>query len=235
MEAENARGSEKVSHTSDGSEVHKDRGDSIPGDNVQSRGNFVRRLYDWVLSWADSRYGVLALAILSFAESSFFPIPPDVLLIGLAVGAPKRALRFATVCSLASVVGGVVGYAIGHFVWLQTQAFFFSHVPGFTPAVFGHVQELFETYSFWVIFAAGFTPIPYKVFTISAGVFGIQFPMFVLASFVGRSARFFLVAGLIYFFGPKIRDFIDRYFNYVVILFFILLAGGFALIKMFGH
>ncbi len=199
------------------------------------RPGLVRRLYDWVLSWADSPYGVLALAILAFAESSFFPIPPDVLLIGLAVGAPKRSLRFAAICSAASVLGGMLGYGIGHFVWQQTQHFFFANVPGFTPEVFARVQGLFAEYDFWIVFAAGFTPIPYKVFTISAGVFDISFPMFLLASAVGRSARFFLVAGLIYLFGPSIRRFIDRYFNLLAVAFFVLLVAGFGVIKMCSH
>ncbi len=201
-------------------------------DEATATPNIIRRLYDWVLGWADSRYGVLALAILAFAESSFFPIPPDVLLIGLAVGAPKRSMKFAAVCSAASVVGGVLGYGIGHFVWQQTQHFFFSTVPGFTPEVFARVQGLFSEYDFWIVFAAGFTPIPYKVFTISAGVFDIAFPMFLLASLVGRSARFFLVAGLIFVFGPTIRRFIDRYFNLLAIAFFVLLLAGFGVIKM---
>ena len=199
------------------------------------RPGMMRRLYDWVLSWADSPYGVWALAVLAFAESSFFPIPPDVLLIGLAVGAPRRALRFAAICSAASVLGGILGYGIGHFVWQQTQHFFFANVPGFTPEVFARVQTLFSEYDFWIVFAAGFTPIPYKVFTISAGVFGISFPMFLLASLVGRSARFFLVSGLIYLFGPAIRKFIDRYFNLLAIAFFVLLVAGFGVIKMCSH
>ncbi len=218
-------------------ESNQPEGPPAPISTAENAGprNLVRRMYDWVLSWADSRYGVVALAILAFAESSFFPIPPDVLLIGLAVGAPRRSFRFALVCSAASVAGGVLGYGIGHFVWMQTQDFFFSVVPGFTPAVFERVQTLFSRYDFWIVFAAGFTPIPYKVFTISAGVFSISFPMFMVASLVGRSARFFLVSGLIYLFGPAIRRFIDRYFNLLAVLFFILLAGGFALVKMCSH
>ncbi len=199
---------------------------------------WIKNLYDWVLHWADTRYGVAALVILSFAEASFFPIPPDVLLIALVLGARTRALIFAAYCSIASVLGGATGYLIGQVLWWNTDGkfsriaqFFFDNIPGFTHDVFVSIQTLYDTWNFWVIFTAGFTPIPFKVFTISAGAFDISFVMFMIASIVSRSARFFLVAGLIWKFGDPIRSFIDKYFNLLAILFTIVLIGGFVVIK----
>lgn len=197
-----------------------------------------RRLYDWVLHWADSAYSGWALFLLSFAESSFFPVPPDVLLAPLVLGNRKKWWRLALSCSLASVLGGLLGYAIGYWLWWSNgqdfsalAQFFFQHIPGFTEEKFNLVQEKYEQYSFWVVFAAGFTPIPYKIITITAGAFDINFPMFLIASAVGRSARFFLVASLFGKFGPSIKPFIDKYFNWLCLLFLLLLVGGFVILK----
>ena len=129
------------------------------------------------------------------------------------------------------VLGGMGGYGIGMVLWEGVSGYFYAYVPGFTPQVFHQVQNLFSTYDFWAIFAAGFTPIPYKVFTIGAGVFDINFPVFVLASTVGRSLRFFLVAWLIFRFGPAMRAFIEKYFNLLTIVFVVLLVGGFIVIR----
>ena len=192
---------------------------------------WVRNLYDWVLSWAETPYGPSALFALAMAEASFFPIPPDVLLLPLCVGKRTRALRFAAICTAGSVLGGAIGYAIGWGAWEAVGQFFYHYVPGFTEAKFNYVGGLYETYNFWVVFVAAFTPIPYKVITIAAGVFQIAFPMFMIASLVGRAARFFLVASLLYFFGDPIKGFIDRWFNPLVVAFTVLLIGGFALLK----
>jgi membrane protein YqaA with SNARE-associated domain len=203
--------------------------ESTPAES--KRPGFVRRIYDWTLSLAERKLAGLWLGLISAAEASFFPIPPDVLLIPLCLGSTKKALRFATICSLASVVGGIGGYVIGHYFWEATQGFFFSYVPGFTEAKFDHFKQWFEKYGILVVFAAGFSPIPYKIFTICSGVAGMAFLPFVLASAVSRSARFFLVALLIARFGEPMKDFIDRYFNKLALLFVILLAGGFAAVK----
>ena len=200
--------------------------------------NWLRRLYDWVLGWADSPYGALALFVLAFAESVFFPIPPDVLLIALALGKRSKALWFGIVCSAGSILGGMTGYALGHFAWLTGDDFtalahfFYSVVPGFSETVYYELGERFESWGFVIVFTAGFTPIPYKLFTVSAGAFAINFPLFVLASAVSRTARFLLVSGLIWKFGPPVQRFIDRYFNILAIAFAIALAAGFAILKL---
>jgi membrane protein YqaA with SNARE-associated domain len=172
------------------------------------------------------------------AEASFFPIPPDVLLIPLALGSRLKAYRFALICSLFSILGAVIGYGIGYLAWWKSPGnftafaqLFFDHIPGFTTDGFHRIQALYDKWNFWIIFSAGFTPIPFKLFTITAGAFNIYFPMFVLASIISRSARFFLVASLIYIFGEPIRDFIDRYFNWLAIFFSVLLIGGFVAVK----
>ena len=190
---------------------------------------FLRKIYDWVMRCAPSPYALLMLVLLSFSESSFFPIPPDPLLIAMSLAKPKRSLWYALWCSVSSVLGGVLGYVIGAFLWSVTKDFFFTYVPGFTPEGFATVEQLYLKYSFWCVFAAGFTPIPYKIFTIASGVFGMAFWPFLIASAVSRSARFFLVAGLIRIFGEKIKAFIDKYFNILTIAFLILLIGCFAI------
>jgi membrane protein YqaA with SNARE-associated domain len=189
----------------------------------------VKRLYEWVMHWAETPYGPTALTVMAFCESSFFPLPPDILLIALGVSRPKKALYYALLCSVGSVFGGLLGYYIGY------QLFQHIGMPilEFYGAMeqFHHVQDLYRQYDYWAISIAGFTPIPYKVFTITAGVTEINLAVFVVASAVSRSARFFLVGGLIRIFGPSIRDFIDRYLNVLSIIFVVLLVGGFILIK----
>lgn len=191
----------------------------------------VRRLYDWVLKWADTPYGAPALAVLAFVESSFFPIPPDVLLIALTLGNRSKWVKFALICAVGSVVGGIVGYGIGWGIWQSVEQFFFDYVPGFSLEKFESVQGLYERFNFWIVFVAAFTPIPYKVITITAGVFGINFPMFVIATVVGRSARFFLVGYLLHRFGEPIQTVIDKYFNLLTLVAGALLVGGFMLIE----
>jgi membrane protein YqaA with SNARE-associated domain len=190
-----------------------------------------RRLYDWVLHWADTPHGLTALVLLTAAESSFFPIPPDPLLMALCLGAPKRSLRLAAWTTGASVVGALVGYGIGAFAWGIFRDPFFAYVPGVTPDAFEHVRQLYDQYDFWAIFLAGLTPIPYKVFTLSSGVFSINLGVFLVASVLSRGLRFFLVAGLIYKFGAPVSRFIDRYFNLLTIVFGVLLVGGFMVVK----
>jgi len=190
-----------------------------------------KKLYDWMLHWADTPYGPVALFLLALAESSFFPIPVDPLLIALCLGAIKKSWRFAFYTSIASVLGGMIGYWIGFGIWEGVDSFFFKYVPGFSEGLFNGVMANFNEYGFWYVFAAGFTPIPYKVFTIASGVFKLNFFLFVTASAISRSLRFFFIAALFRKFGPEIKSFIDKYFNLLAILFFILLLGGFLVIK----
>jgi membrane protein YqaA with SNARE-associated domain len=211
------------------SPLTEEAGELAPGH--PPRTNVIRRLYDWVLHWADTRHGPAALGALSFAESSVFPIPPDPLLMALSLGAPKRAFRFALLTTVASLAGGILGYLLGAWGWQVVGPLFFEYVPGVTPEAFERVRALYERWDFWAVFLAGLTPIPYKVFTLSSGVFAISFPIFVVASFLSRGLRFFVVAGLIYAFGEPIARFIDRYFNLLTWAFAALLIGGFLLIE----
>jgi len=169
------------------------------------------RLYDKVLAWAAHRHASWYLAGLSFAESSFFPVPPDIMLAPMALAKRHKAWFYATVTTLASVLGGVLGYLIGMLAfdsvepWIQELGYAETYL---------HARDWFDQWGVWVVFLAGFTPIPYKIFTISAGVAGMAFVPFVLASLIGRGARFFLLAGLIYLAGEKmerlLRQYIDR-------------------------
>ena len=202
--------------------------------------NWLKQMYNWVLKWAETPYGPLALFILAFVESIFFPIPPDVLLIALALGSSTKAFRFALNCTIGSVSGAFVGYAIGHFAWITSSGeftgfanFFFNNIPGFSVGLFNSIKALFIEWDFWIIFTAGFTPIPYKVFTITSGVFDINIIMFFIASLISRGARFFLVAFLIWKFGPSIKRFIEKYFNMLAMGFTVVLIGGFVAIKYF--
>lgn len=200
-----------------------------PTSGSPARWALHRRLYDWVLGFAHSKHAALALFCLSFAESSFFPIAPDILQIAMTLERRNQAWYYAGINSCASVLGGIVGYAIGAFIWLFVSAFFFQYV--FNETTFLNVEALYQRWDFLAIFIAAFTPIPYKVFTIAAGVFNISLPMFLLASIIGRSARFFLVASLLWWFGPTIKRSIDKYFNALSLLLVILLVGGFVLCK----
>jgi membrane protein YqaA with SNARE-associated domain len=191
----------------------------------------LRRLYDWVLHWAATPYGTWALFLLALSESSFFPLPPDVLLIALAVAIPEKSFKYALICSVGSVLGGCLGYLIGWQFMTSIGERIISFY-GLNQKV-AYIAELYSAYDAWAIGIAGFTPIPYKVFTISAGAFKINFWVFLLASIVSRSARFFLVGGLIYIFGSQIKSFIDRYFDLLAIAFTVLLVAGFVIIKLF--
>ncbi len=201
------------------------------------RPHVVRRLYDWVLHWADTPYATPALGLLAFAESSFFPVPPDPLLIAMGVGNRSRAFRYATVCSVASVLGGIGGFAIGYYL---------MEALGYRIIDFYHYRDSFEDLvakmspgmNLWV-FAAAFSPIPYKVFTIAGGVVAsgltggthVFFLQFLLASALGRSARFFLVSTLIYKYGQPVRHFIEKYFDWCALAFGVVLIAAFVLVK----
>ena len=199
----------------------------------------MRKLYDWVLGWAEKPSAHYALFILALAESSFFPVPPDILLIPLVLGARKKWFRLALIVTVGSALGGAFGYLIGHLLWWKggyphyssVAHFFFNSIPGFSETVFESMKVKYDLYGFWIVFTAGFTPIPYKIFTISSGAFDLNFTTFMIASLISRSARFFLVSFLIFRFGEPIKKFIDKYFNWLALLFAFLLIMGFLLIK----
>lgn len=198
-------------------------------ENIVVKKNFVRRTYDWVLSWEKSPYGLLALFILAFIESSVFPIPPDILLIALCLANQKKSFKFALICSIGSVLGGMFGYFIGYslFEVIGKPIIGMYHYE----KQFANLCMAFNDYAFISVLIAAITPIPYKVFTIASGVAKADFSTFVLASVIGRSFRFFLVSGLIYKYGQPVKNFIDKYFDFLTIVFMLLLAGGFLLIK----
>ncbi|MDR2862784.1 MAG: DedA family protein [Puniceicoccales bacterium] len=203
----------------------------VQQDSPASKPNPVKRLYQWVLRWAETKYGLPALAVLAFVESSFFPIPPDVLLIALCMGAPKRAFKFVFWCSVSSVAGGVAGYYIGYALYEEIGRKiieFFQYQD-----VYANVGKLYGENAFWSIVTAGFTPIPYKVFTIAAGAYHqyVSVSTLVLASCVGRTGRFLLVGGAIYFFGPPVKRILDKYLEWFCLAFMTLLIGSFFLIK----
>jgi len=191
----------------------------------------IRKLYNWVLSWANSKYASPLLFVLAFAESSFFPVPPDVLQIALSVSKSKKSFFYALISSIGSVLGGIFGYFIGLFLF-DTIGLVIINALGYQPQ-FEIVGNLYKSYAFLAILVAAFTPIPYKVFTIAAGFWQIGLFPLIAASVIGRGARFFLVAALIYFFGPKIKEFIDKYFNLLTIAFFVLVIGGFFIINFY--
>jgi len=186
---------------------------------------WIHELKEWTVSWAQSENAVFALFGLAFAESSFFPIPPDLLLIVMSLNSPGHALSYALVCTAGSTVGGAFGYGLGKGGGRPLLKRFVSE------RKIRLVHDYFRKYEAWAIGIAGFTPIPYKIFTLSAGVFYIDFVKFILVSLVSRGARFFLVAGLIALFGEYITGFIERYFNLLSILFVVLLVGGFYAVK----
>jgi membrane protein YqaA with SNARE-associated domain len=185
------------------------------------------------MGWSESPYATPALFLIAFAESSFFPIPPDVLLMALAISAPRRAIFYALVCTAGSVTGGMAGYAIGYHAFeIVGKPIIEAYGIG---EKFDLVGQQYQENAFAAIAIAGFTPIPYKVFTIAAGVFKIGVPTLVAASLIGRAGRFLLVGGLIRMFGPQIKSLIDKYFNILSIAFVVLLVLGFLAVRMVGH
>ncbi len=190
----------------------------------------LRALYDWTLALAGHRRAEWALGVISFLESSIFPIPPDVMLMPMVLAARERAWRLATICTIASVLGGLAGYGVGLFLFdLVGQPIldFYGYAEKF-----GHFQGLYNAYGAWIVFLAGFSPIPYKVFTIASGVTQLDILVFVIASTLSRGARFFMVAGLLWKFGTPIRAFIERWLGLLTFLFVVLLFGGFLVLKV---
>jgi membrane protein YqaA with SNARE-associated domain len=190
----------------------------------KSTRGFIRKMYKWVIGWAEKPQAEKALGAIAVAESSFFPIPPDPLLITMTLAKPKRYLRFAAICTVGSVVGGVLGYLIGVGLFETVGQWIIDTYS--LQEDFIKVGELYAANAALALFTAAFTPIPYKLFTIAAGVFAINFPQFVLASLVGRGARFFLVATLMYHFGKRYKDKIEKYVDILSLIFVALIILG---------
>jgi membrane protein YqaA with SNARE-associated domain len=189
----------------------------------------MRPLYDWMMRMAAHRKASQALFWVSFAESSFFPIPPDVMLVPMVLAERAKAWSYATLATVASVIGGVAGYAIGYF-FLETIGQPILRFYGKAEA-FGQFTQWFNDYGVWILLIKGMTPFPYKVLTIAAGVAKMDLVPFILASIAARSMRFYLVAGLLYWFGPPIREFIERRLSLVTTVFVVGLIGGFVAVK----
>ncbi len=190
----------------------------------------LRKLYDWTLRLAEHRYALLALSIISFIESSVFPVPPDIILMAMVLADRSRAWVAATLCTVASVLGGVAGYGIGYFL--------FEEIGRPVLALYGYSEEfqafqsMYNEWGFWIVFGGGFTPIPYKVITIASGVAHLDLTTFVVASLASRGARFFLVAGLLWYFGPPIRRLIDKHLGWMAFAGFALAVGGVVALKV---
>lgn len=184
-----------------------------------------KRLYHWTLSLAESPHATWALAAVAFAESSFFPLPPDIVLIPMALAKPRRALVYAAICTVASVLGGMVGYAIGALLF-STLGQWLIHIYGYGDKVEA-LQLFYKEWGWAFILVKGFTPIPFKLVTIVSGILGYSFPLFVLLSLITRGARFFLEAGLLNQFGDPIRDLLERHFVVFMGVILAMVVGGF--------
>ena len=192
------------------------------------RPRWIRRSYEWVAGFAESRNADLVLFLLAFAESSFFPIPPDVLLLALAFTRPKRSFRYALVCTVGSVLGGAFGYALGRYV-LRSAVVESAAWLGLGRQ-FAKAGLLYNDYDAWAVFIAAFTVIPYKVFTILAGLFHLSFWKFMAASLLGRGGRFFAVAAVLFLIGPKVRPWVEKYLEWVTLAIALAVLGGFLLL-----
>ncbi len=191
--------------------------------------NAIRRLYDWTLSLANSPYALWALAFVAFIESSVFPIPPDLLMIPMIIATPKRAFLIAGIATLFSVLGGMLGYAIGMFA-METIGTPILETLGKTDSM-AEFSTRFNGVGFWAVLVAGLTPFPYKVITIMSGATAMPIATFLVTSVVARALRFFIIAALLWKFGAPIRDFIERRLGLMFILFCAILIGGFFLVR----
>lgn len=184
-----------------------------------------RRLYDWVIALAGHRHAVPAMGVVSFLESSFFPIPPDVMLVPMVLANRAKAFRIALVCTVASVLGGLLGYAIGYYLF-ETLGAWVVRVYGLQSARDGFLAG-FERYGIWIILIKGLTPIPYKLVTIASGAAHFDLFTFIWASIVTRGARFFLIAALLWKFGEPVQLFIEKHLTVLTWIFLVALVGGF--------
>jgi len=190
---------------------------------------WIKQLYNWTVHWAKTKQAPYALFGIAFIESSFFPIPPDVLLIAMTIANRKKWIRYAAIATVGSVCGALLGYLIG---WSFYETIGKPIVDAYNmQATVELLGRKYAENAFFVVFTAAFTPIPYKAITITAGLFRIALPILIIASIIGRAGRFFLVAGALRLFGKKIEAIIEKYFDILSIVFILLLVGGFILLK----
>lgn len=216
--------------------------------------NIIRKIYDWLLRQADHPKALWILFGIAFIESSVFPIPPDILLIGIVLGNRKHWLRAASICLVGSVIGGMAGYGIGAFFWDTAGIWIVETLigidfvsidgrqdialPGYMASLLAswldkpYLFSAYDQFNAWIVFIFGFTPLPYKLVTITAGMAKVDFVIFTIASVLSRGLRFYLVAYFIKLFGAAAKTFIERYFNALTILFVVALIGGFAVLKL---
>ncbi|MGN6670848.1 MAG: YqaA family protein [Candidatus Nucleicultricaceae bacterium] len=189
----------------------------------------LRKSYNWILSYANKPHAIWVLGIISFAESSFFPLPPDPLLIAMIVANRQNAWRIAALCTVSSVVGGIVGYYIGAGLYETIGAWIVSSY-GLEES-FRNLQQDFLEWGFWIVALKGLTPIPYKIVTIASGVAGLNMTTFIIASIIARGFRFFMLAGLLWYYGPSIKNYIDRNLTLVTVGGLLTLIVGFVIVK----
>lgn len=191
--------------------------------------SFVRRIYDSVIGLSAKEHALFWLAAISFIESSFFPIPPDIMLIPMILATPRKAWKIAGVCTLASVIGAYLGYVIGFYFFeliAEPLLSFYGYLEKFN-----EFKNLYTEYGAWIVFGAGITPFPYKIITIASGVVHLNLLVFTIASVLARGLRFFLIAWLLKTYGERMKEFIEKNLGWLSVLFLILLIGGFALLK----
>ena len=192
---------------------------------------FVRKIYDWVINLSANRHAAFWLFVVAFVESSFFPIPPDIMLIPMILAAPKKAWNFALIATMGSVIGAYLGYAIGHFFFdlIAVPILDFYGVMN----KFIEFKNMYNQYGAWIVFGAGITPFPYKIITIASGVVHLNLAVFTIASIIARGLRFYLIAWLLYKFGAPMKVFIEKNLGWLSVLLLVLLICGFMLLKLF--
>lgn len=187
------------------------------------RPGWWNRLYQWVLHWAETPYALPALFAVSFAEASFFPIPPDILLVAMVLARPDQWLRYGTVCTIASVLGALFGYLVGWGLWGLVHPYFFDYI--ISEQAFGSVVQRYDDAALITVFTAALSPIPFKIVTLAGGVAQISILSLILGSILGRGGRFLVIAVLLHRFGPPMKEYIERYFDLLALLAILVLAG----------
>ncbi|MBI29251.1 MAG: hypothetical protein CFH21_00489 [Alphaproteobacteria bacterium MarineAlpha5_Bin11] len=192
---------------------------------------YINSLYFWTIKYSGHKNASWFLAFVSFIESSIFPIPPDIIMIPMILSNRRKAFIYALICTISSVLGGILAYFIGFFLF-DTIGKFILETYNLNEG-FNGFRDYYDQYGIWIVLGGGFTPFPFKLITLASGFFALNFPLFVIMSIISRGGRFFLIAILLWFYGDAIREFIEKNLGKLTIIFFLLLVGGFTLIKLF--